>query len=328
MSLVVQATAGAEYPAAVIPTMYFIGVSTGQSSIMKIFPHWAEFLGLGNPDEITLCGVDCQLHDERSVYRSIVEHIESDPLSLGALVTTHKIDLLAACRDLFDELDSYAELMGEVSSISKRDGTLIGCAKDPITSGLALQKFLPQQHWMKTGGEVLVLGAGGSSIALTSYLMQVVPDTNRPKKMIVTDCSLDRLEEIRRVHGSLDSNVSVEYHHTPTPQDNDALINSIRPHSLVVNATGLGKDGPGSPITGSALFPKYGFAWDFNYRGDLEFLDQARNQGESSSLTIEDGWVYFLHGWTRVIAEVFSIDIPTSGSQFDELSWLAASTRN
>jgi shikimate 5-dehydrogenase len=158
--------------------------------------------------------------------------------------------------------------------------------------------------------------------------MQVVPDTNRPKKMIVTDCSLDRLEEIRRVHGSLDSNVSVEYHHTPTPQDNDALINSIRPHSLVVNATGLGKDGPGSPITGSALFPKYGFAWDFNYRGDLEFLDQARNQGESSSLTIEDGWVYFLHGWTRVIAEVFSIDIPTSGSQFDELSWLAASTRN
>ena len=28
------------------PTMYFIGVTTGASSIMKVFPEWAEALGL------------------------------------------------------------------------------------------------------------------------------------------------------------------------------------------------------------------------------------------------------------------------------------------
>ena len=31
---------------ATCPTMYFIGVTTGQSSIMKLFHVWAEALGL------------------------------------------------------------------------------------------------------------------------------------------------------------------------------------------------------------------------------------------------------------------------------------------
>ena len=65
-------------------------------------------------------------------------------LSRGALVTTHKIDLLKACRDLFDEFDYYAQLTGEISCISKRDGKLCGHAKDPISSGLALEAFLPE----------------------------------------------------------------------------------------------------------------------------------------------------------------------------------------
>jgi len=33
---------------------------------------------------------------------------------------------------MFDELDDFASLMGEESSISKRDGRLFGAAKDPI----------------------------------------------------------------------------------------------------------------------------------------------------------------------------------------------------
>jgi shikimate 5-dehydrogenase len=34
------------YTAATERTMYFIGVTTGKSSIMKVFPAWAEHLGL------------------------------------------------------------------------------------------------------------------------------------------------------------------------------------------------------------------------------------------------------------------------------------------
>ena len=62
-----------------------------------------------------------------------------------------------------------------------------------------------------------------------------------------------------------------------------------------------------------ACFPKAGLAWELNYRGDLVFLRQARAAAARQKLTVEDGWVYFLHGWTRVIADVFDVDIPTSG---------------
>jgi len=346
----IQASADSTFPAARRPTMYFIGVTTGKSSIMKVFPRWAEYLGLG---DVVLQGIDCRWHDEPAVYRAVVDFIKHDELSPGALVTTHKIDLLAACRDRFDELDPYAQLMGELSSISKRDGRLVGHAKDPISSGLALEAFLPQDHWRKTGAEVFVIGAGGSSIALTSYLMDARHGENRPSKIIVSNRSAPRLEEIRRIHDRLAAKkgispicraaarrvlrtngtyplfrpVETEYHHTPGPEDNDAILGRLAPGSLVVNATGLGKDAPGSPITGAGVFPEHGLAWDFNYRGELVFLDQARDQQQARDLTVEDGWVYFIHGWTQVIAEVFHVDIPTRGAAFEELSRIAAEAR-
>jgi shikimate 5-dehydrogenase len=93
--------------------------------------------------------------------------------------------------------------------------------------------------------------------------------------------------------------------------------------SLVVNATGLGKDAPGSPLTDTARWPADAIAWDLNYRGDLVFLDQARAAGARH----EDGWVYFLHGWTQVIAEVFGVAIPTSGPRFDALGGIASAVR-
>lgn len=324
MPLAVRASVEMSYAKAVRPTIYFIGVSTGKSSIMRVFPRWAETLGLR---DVEIRGVDCRLHDDPQVYRSIVRHIQNDPLSKGALVTTHKLDLLHACRDQFDRLDPYAELMGEVSSISKRDSRLMGHAKDPISSGLSVDSFLPFGHWSKTGSEALVLGAGGSSLALTSYWMQEDRGEQRPSKIVVSDRSAPRLEEMRAIHQKIGSPIATEYRLISTPEENDSLLAGLSPGSLVVNATGLGKDAPGSPLTDAAHFPECGFAWDFNYRGDLVFLDQAQAQSDGKSLTVEDGWVYFLHGWTRVIAEVFDIDIPTSGPTFEALSQIAAAAR-
>lgn len=312
------------YTPAVRPTMYFIGVTTGKSSIMRVFPEWAKQLGLG---DCVIKGFDFVPHDQPARYREAVAFIKADRLSLGALVTTHKIDLLHACRDQFDQLDPFAAMLGEVSSIAKRDGRLVGHAKDPISSGLALEAFLPAGHWAKTGAEVLVLGAGGSAIAVTWHMLQQKHGANRPAKIIVANRSLPRLAEIQRLHQEWQADVPVEYVHTPKPEISDALVGRLRPGALVINATGLGKDAPGSPLTDAAVFPQSGFAWEFNYRGDLLFLQQARAQAVRRELTVEDGWVYFLHGWTRVIAEVFHVEIPTQGPQFDELSRIAASTR-
>jgi shikimate 5-dehydrogenase len=266
-------------------------------------------------------------HDTPENYRRAVSFIRQDPLSLGALVTTHKLDLLNACRDQFDRLDPLAELLGEISSISKDGKQLVGHAKDPITSGLALDAFLPCEHWQRTGAVALVLGAGGSALAVTWHMLQKQLAGNRPSRIIVTNRSTPRLKEIRRFHERIDADIALEYHHTPAPELTDVIMAGLPPQSVVMNATGLGKDAPGSPLTDRASWPYQGFAWDFNYRGDLVFLDQARAQQEKMKLHVEDGWIYFIHGWTRVIAEVFHLDIPTQGPTFDELSQIAASVR-
>jgi hypothetical protein len=38
---------------------------------------------------------------------------------------------------------------------------------------------------------------------------------------------------------------------------------------------------------------------------------------------VEDGWLYFVYGWTSVIGDVFHRELPSRGLAFDELSRLA-----
>ena len=91
------------------------------------------------------------------------------------------------------------------------------------------------------------------------------------------------------------------------PQVNDRLMAALPAGSLTINATGLGKDRPGSPITADGVFPERGIAWELNYRGELDFLKQARAQAPLRRLSVHDGWRYFYYGWSAVISEVFHI---------------------
>ena len=303
------------------PTFWFIGVTTAQSSIMRVFPEWARHLGLG---DVAMRGIDLVPHDRPERYREVVAFLKSDPLSRGALVTTHKLDLFAAARDMFDEIDPHAALMEETSCLSKRDGRFLCHAKDPISSGLALDGFVPEGHFARTGAEVFSMGAGGSTIALTWHLSQAARGKDRPSRIIVSNRSPARLAHLAAIHESLGHGIPVDCVLAPRPEDNDAVIARLSPGALVINATGLGKDAPGSPLTDAAVFPDCAIAWDLNYRGDLVFLDQARAQAAARRLQVEDGWTYFIHGWTQVIAEVFHVDIPVRGPAFDEIAAIAA----
>lgn len=298
-------------------TMYFIGVTTGSSSIMRVFPKWAEALGLN----AVLKGIDLPIHAPAEVYRQVVSFIREDPLSLGALVTTHKIDLYQACSDLFDGLDSYALQLGEISSISKRDGKLWGHAKDPISSGLALEAFVPEGFWQQHGGEVLLMGAGGASLAMALYFATRPAGSDIPRKITITNRSQPRLEAARSILSGLNSSIEFAFYHNPTPEGNDVSVHKLPPHSLIVNATGLGKDAPGSPVTDACRFPAESLVWEINYRGELLFMQQALTQKADANLFVEDGWIYFIHGWTQVIAEVFHT--PIEGALLEHLSALA-----
>ncbi|MBI2253213.1 MAG: shikimate dehydrogenase [Proteobacteria bacterium] len=309
------------YQAATRPTLYFIGVTTAKSSIMPVFPKWAAHLGL---HDAAITGIDFPVHADPAAYREAVAFIKRDPLSLGALVTTHKIDLYAAAKDLFDAVDPYAGLMHETSCLSKQDGKLICHAKDPISAGLTLDNFLPKDHFAKTGAEMFSIGAGGSTIAHTWHLAQKTRGSNRPSRIVVADRDEERLNEIQRIHRSFALDLPVDYVKVADATGNNAILAKLKPGALVINATGLGKDAPGSPLTDAARFPEGAIAWELNYRGDLVFLDQAKRQQAERHLQVENGWTYFIHGWTQVIAEVFHIDIPASGPGFDALSRIAS----
>lgn len=305
-----------------IRTFYFIGVSTASSSIRTVFPRWAEHLGLG---EVELIGIDLPVHAPAQQYRTVVKFLLNDPLSLGALVTTHKMDLYAAASDLFDEIDPLAALMTEVSALSKVNGGLRASAKDPFSSGLALDSFIAPELW-EVPRELFMMGAGGSAIAMDWHLSR--PErAARPSAVVVSNRSTERLEILRRVHEATAPDVKLTTLPVSTPEDNDRILANLAEGAVVVNATGLGKDAPGSPLSDAAVFPHGSYAWDLNYRGDLVFLDQARAHANERNITVVDGWEYFIHGWTQVIAEVFDIKIPTSGPDFDELSRLAGGTR-
>ena len=87
----------------------------------------------------------------------------------------------------------------------------------------------------------------------------------------------------------------------------------LSPHSLVINATGMGKDLSGSPVTDGGLFPQHGAVWELNYRGERRFLQQAAHQSADRNLVVEDGWRYFLFGWSSVISLVFEVDLTPEG---------------
>jgi shikimate dehydrogenase len=284
------------------PTLFFVGVTTGQSIIHRVFPRWAAALGLG---EVDLRGIDLPVDAAAPELRRAVAYLAAEPLARGALVTTHKIAVARHAADLFAAFDPYARRLGEVSAIARRPDGLHGSAKDPITATLALAALVGRFWWReRPRAEALLLGAGGASLALAAGLLEA---PERPAAIALTDRSAERLAHARGCLAGFPGGNGVGLRQVAGPEDTDRLVAALPPGSLVANGTGLGKDRPGSPVSDAVTFPEGGAVWEFNYRGELGFLHQARARAAARRLTVGDGWPYFVYGWSRVVAEVFEI---------------------
>lgn len=297
----------------------FIGVSTAGSSIMRVFPRWREALALGQ--DVEMDGWDIEVGAPAEAYRGAIERLAADPDNLGALVTTHKLAVMRAAADRFDELDENARLLGEVSCIAKHDGRLCGWAKDPVTAAASLEAIIEPDRF-RGEAEALVMGAGGAGTAIAVYLAARRAD--RPARVVVTDTAAERLEHLRAIAAELGADMALDLHEVRG--DHDELLAGLSDRSLVVNATGMGKDRPGSPITDGARWPRGGVAWELNYRGELGFLRQARAAETERGLLVADGWGYFIRGWAAVIEEVFERPIGTE--ELEVLSREAAAARD
>ena len=178
------------------------------------------------------------------------------------------------------------------------------------------------------GGAISTTGPNASrssAAALSLYLIDRPRPEDRPRRIVVVNRSLGRLERLRRMVEQERTDIQFEYIQNQDPARNDALMAALPPGSLVINATGMGKDTPGSPVTGAGLFPLDGIAWELNYRGQLDFMRQALAQKEARRLTVEDGWRYFIHGWAQVIGHVLHLEIDEA--MLNHLAELAAQVR-
>ena len=302
--------------------MHFFGVRTGGSSSLKLFPQWADVFGL---DAAQLVGVDLPLDAPPARYRDAVQRIKDDPNVAGALVTSHKLNVVSAAGDLFDGFTDDAHLCREVSAIYKRDGALWGHACDPANSGLAMDHFLGPAYWQRhPEAAILSFGAGGATVAMVVNLLTQA--RYQPQTVLLVDIKTDKLDHLQTIIDQFpNSGIHFDLILNADARVNDRLMADLPPHSLVINATGMGKDLPGSPLTDAGVFSPGGAVWELNYRGERLFLQQAQRQAAARALVVEDGWRYFLHGWSSVMGCVF--DVAVTPERFERFAAVSEAIR-
>ncbi len=275
----------------------FVGVTTAGSMVHRAMPLWQPML----PSPARVRGVDLDPDADPPRYVGLLDDIRSDPGVAGAVVSAHKTRLFDAAGDRFDELDSIALACGEVNAVRRDGSRLRGYARDPVSVGRVVEEI-----WPRRTGDVVCIGAGGTALALAFHLAS----TGSRGRLVCADrdpVALDRVE--RRIE------MPVETHVGEGPWDD--LVESAPPGSMIVNATGMGKERPGSPTSARVRFPKGAVVWELNYRGDLRFLDLARAQASPAGLQVHDGWSLFCHGWAAALSAVWGLeDDPSLGDRF------------
>ncbi|MDQ3660475.1 MAG: hypothetical protein M3454_05335 [Actinomycetota bacterium] len=247
-------------------------------------------------------GVDLPLASPPDAYRRFVRRLEDEPQIAGAVITSHKLDLYESCRDLLTPAHALVENMGEAACITKGAKGLGAHTVDPLSSRRALEEVLKPR-----GGKVpgaLVLGAGGAGLAVAL----VLPAFSEGR-VTLADTRPDRLEHASQVSTNTSQTAPITTAVIPEGGDSDGLVASLRPGSMIVNATGLGKDVPGSPVTDAISWPKSSLLWDLNYRGDLTMLQQAGERAAECSIGIHDGWPLFMHGWAMSLSLIFQLEV-------------------
>jgi shikimate 5-dehydrogenase len=177
------------------------------------------------------------------------------------VITSHKQAMYEAVCDLVVASDPYARAGREVSPLLVTGRGLVADACDPRVVRLVLGELLGPRHWQDTAADALVLGSGGAGIAIALTLLTrrvgqaLVGAEQRPRRLVVTDISAQRSHAAQELLQPFAGTLDLEVRATDREQTT-RLLERLPPGSLVVNATGMGKDTPGSPIAPGARFPR------------------------------------------------------------------------
>ena len=287
----------------------FLGISTAGSLAHRTFPGWSQLFCPG----AVMRGADLPADAGPAAFRHLIAAMTANPRVLGAVVTSHKLRLFRACQDLAGYAEPLVALTQEIAGISTRD-RVRAFARDAQSLDIILDGIGgPAGPGWAPPRPMLCIGAGGAAIALMLAMRLDIAGTLAAQRPVIRagQAARGRLTIVGRDQESLD-NVRAVRDRCGIPADGAGLllapdpdavarqVGSAVPRTVVINATGLGKIEPGSPLPDQPPFPPDAVAWDFNYRGPLTFLDQARRAGVAT----EDGWDYFVAGWSAALAAI------------------------
>lgn len=245
--------------------MCFIGVSTQQSFVNQVFARWVNALGITSD----LICIDIELDAPQGCYDEVLSRIKSAQEIRGALVTSHKVSIYEKALVHLDRVDPTVHQCREISVLYKDGSLLCAGVTDLLSVHSALRSILEaSRRSILEDADVCVLGCGGAGTALVLSLLS--PDSGCcPGRVFVTDNSDHRRCRLLEVLSSFSPKLEIN---VESADMNDSIVSELREGALVVNATGMGKDRPGSPLSPATKLPRRSIAWDFNYRGDLGFL--------------------------------------------------------
>lgn len=138
------------------------------------------------------------------------------------------------------------------------------------TDGAGLVHDLQHNAGLELAGrDLLLIGAGGAAAGVLGPLLQA-----RPRRLVVTNRTLDKARELVQRHAALALAQSVELQAAP-------LDDCGRGHHLVINATASSLQGGAVPVAGQVLAPG-ALAYDMMYGPPAAaFLAWAAEHGAS-----------------------------------------------
>lgn len=292
-----------------VSSVYFLGLTTRSSAAHRVFPGWVKAIDWA----AVLVGVDVPPQSGRDRYVDFLKHMRCDPFCSGAQVTSHKVRLYDLVADEFEELDPDVIALGEVGGISVRGNKLAAFSPDMLALGDELETILGQQSHQPTRREVVILGGGGAGRAVVLAIAR--RGIGSASKVTITEKDVDLKADLEQRLKTLLSGYDWLDYEVRDASDNDDIVVRTAPGSLIVNATGMGKDTRGSPVAASTPLPIGSIAWDLNYRGALDFLTFARTQCTARGVMAIDGWDYFLRNWFACLTRIAGRE--PSASQFE-----------
>jgi shikimate dehydrogenase len=276
------------------PQVVFIGASASMSRANLYFAGWAGVVGLAG----TLIALDVAPDQGAGEYERLVGQLLV-PEVVGGVVTNHKVGLFREfrCRDW--QVSDTATALEVVSCFRTAPGGFEGNAEEP----LAIERAIREISAVNGAGpyrELLIFGAGGAGRAI-AYAASRMSEFGLAR-INITDTRMNRVEDVRRLSRDWGAEVNVEL--ALNREVNNAMLKNAQPGCLVVNATGLGKDLRGSPLSSDSVFPMGSSAWDLNYRGGLDFLHHARTQSGGRGVRVFDGQTLFTAGWMEAMTYI------------------------